>query len=162
MCKVHREQLWVGAVYIIRIFYCNTLLFCSSHTSSRITSAPMNCFVIFSQSLINALSQDAGIYGTLMSELDGTSQAMFKVILTGYGFWNLDYFRHLIALRTFVEAFQGCYKNGVSEGWDFRSISGVYVLTLCTHSCELPDATTNMLFVLAVFDQCLQQTAYLW
>jgi len=32
------------------------------------------------------------------------------------------------ALHTFVEAFQGCYKNGVSEGWDFRSMSGVYML----------------------------------
>ena len=32
------------------------------------------------------------------------------------------------ALHTFVEVFQGCYKNGVSEGWDFRSMSGVYML----------------------------------
>jgi len=29
------------------------------------------------------------------------------------------------ALRTFVEAFQGCYKTGE---WDFRSMSGVYLL----------------------------------
>ena len=31
-----------------------------------------------------------------MSQLDKTSSAVFKVILTGYGFWNLDYFRYLI------------------------------------------------------------------
>jgi len=31
-----------------------------------------------------------------MAELDVPSHAMFKVILTGYGFWNLDYFRYLI------------------------------------------------------------------
>jgi len=32
----------------------------------------------------------------LMSELDAISYAVFKVILAGYGFWNLDYFRFLI------------------------------------------------------------------
>ena len=34
------------------------------------------------------------------------------------------------ALHIFVDAFQGCYKNGVSEGWNSRSMSGVYML-LC-------------------------------
>ena len=34
LCKLHREQLWVGAVYLIRIFSCNSLLLCSAHTSS--------------------------------------------------------------------------------------------------------------------------------
>ena len=32
-----------------------------------------------------------------MSELDAISYAVFKVILAGYGFWNLDYFHFLIA-----------------------------------------------------------------
>jgi len=36
--------------------------------------------------------------------------------------------RWWLALNTFVEAFQGCYKNGVTGGWDFRSISGIYLL----------------------------------
>jgi len=31
-----------------------------------------------------------------MSQLDKTSCAVFKVIPTGYGFWNLDYFCYLI------------------------------------------------------------------
>jgi len=51
---------------------------------------------MFSQLLIKVLSHDAGFYGTLISQLDATSHAVFKVILTGYGFWNLDYFRYLI------------------------------------------------------------------
>jgi len=29
------------------------------------------------------------------------------------------------ALHTFVEAFYGCYKEGVTGGWDFRSMSGI-------------------------------------
>ena len=36
--------------------------------------------------------------------------------------------RQWLVLRTFVEAFQGCYRDGVTGGWDFRSMSGVYLL----------------------------------
>ena len=32
------------------------------------------------------------------------------------------------ALKVFVAAFHGCYKTGVTGGWDFRSVSGVYLL----------------------------------
>jgi len=59
----------------------------------RITSAPMNCFVMFSQLVVFA-SQE--FEAALMAELDGTSRAVLKVILTGYGFWNLDFFRYFI------------------------------------------------------------------
>jgi len=31
-------------------------------------------------------------------------------------------------LHIFVEAFHGCYKNEVTRGWDFQSVSGVYLL----------------------------------
>ena len=62
----------------------------------RITSAPMNCFVMFSQFVVIVLNFSEGFQGALMEELDTTSRVVFKVILTGYGFWNLDYFRYLI------------------------------------------------------------------
>jgi len=32
------------------------------------------------------------------------------------------------ALHTFVEVFHECYKDGVTGGWDFRSMSGIYFL----------------------------------
>ena len=41
---------------------------------------------------------------------------------------NCCHKRRWHALHTFVEAYHGCYKNGVTEGWDFRSMSGVYML----------------------------------
>ena len=63
----------------------------------RITSAPMNCFVMFSQLAVIVLNHNSGFHGALMSELDKTSLAVFKVILTCYGFWNLDFFRYVIA-----------------------------------------------------------------
>ena len=62
----------------------------------RITSAPMNCFVMFSQLVVISLSHSPEFQGALMAELDTTSRAVFKVILTGYGFWNLDFFRYFI------------------------------------------------------------------
>ena len=32
------------------------------------------------------------------------------------------------AMHTFVEAFYGYYKDGVTGGWDFQSMSGIYTL----------------------------------
>jgi len=62
----------------------------------RITSAPMYCFVLLSQFFVNTLNHYPGFHGALMAQLDTTSYTILKVILTGYGFWNLDYFRYFI------------------------------------------------------------------
>ena len=51
---------------------------------------------MFSQTLVNLLNHDPEFHGALISELDKASRAVFKDILTGYGFWNLDYFCYLI------------------------------------------------------------------
>jgi len=62
----------------------------------RITSAPMNCFVMFRQLIVVALNNSPWFLSSLLAELDTTSCALLKVILSGYGLWNLDYFRYLI------------------------------------------------------------------
>ena len=56
----------------------------------------MKCFVMFSQTVVNVTTHSQVIHGALMAELDVTSHTILKVILTGYGFWNLDYFHFLI------------------------------------------------------------------
>ena len=61
----------------------------------RITSAPMNCFVMFSQLVVTVLNHHSVFRGALMAGLDKTSLGVFKVILTCYGFWNLDFFNSL-------------------------------------------------------------------
>ena len=58
----------------------------------RIASAPLNCFVMFSQLVILVINNNSGLHGTLMAELDATS----LVASTGYGFWTLDYFHYVI------------------------------------------------------------------
>jgi len=47
---------------------------------------------MFSQLVANALNHGSGIRGALMAELDIASRVVLKIILTGCGFWNLDYF----------------------------------------------------------------------
>jgi len=59
----------------------------------RITSVPMNCFIMFSQVVVTLINKESEIHVVLMEKL---GVAVFKMILTGYGFWNLDYFRYLI------------------------------------------------------------------
>ena len=41
---------------------------------------------------------------------------------------NCCHKRRWHALHTFVDTYHGCYKNGVTGGRDFRSMSGVYML----------------------------------
>jgi len=86
---------WV--LYILSEFVPATVFYFAVLTLRiRITSAPMSCFVMISQILVTLINEDSRMHGVLMEKLDTTTLAVFKVILTGYGFWNLDYFRYLI------------------------------------------------------------------
>jgi len=46
---------------------------------------------MFSQLVVIVLSCSQGLQGASVVELNPTSRAVFKVILTCYGFWNLDF-----------------------------------------------------------------------
>ena len=59
----------------------------------RITSAPMNCFVLLSQLVANSVTHGLIAF---MAELDTISRVVLKIILTACGFWNLDFFRYFI------------------------------------------------------------------
>jgi len=84
-------------IYIISEFVPATVFnFAVLTFRIRITSAPMNCFVMFSQLVVIAVNHSPGFHGALMAKLDVPSCVMFKVIITWYGFWNLDYFHYLI------------------------------------------------------------------
>ena len=97
-CANCTENSYGWLLYILSEFVPATVFYFVILTLRiRITSAPMNCFIMFSQLTVNRINEGQGlIHSTLMAGLDRTSRAVFKVILTGYGFWNLDYFRYLI------------------------------------------------------------------
>ena len=92
-CASCTENNYGWMLYILsELFPATVFYFIVLTLRVRITSAPMNCFVMFSQLLVNLVNY-APVF---LSELDATSHAVFKVILTGYGFWNLDYFRYIM------------------------------------------------------------------
>ena len=86
---------WV--LYILSEFVPSTVFYFAVLTLRiRITSAPMNCYVMFSQLIVVVLNHSPCLLSSLFAKLDTTSRALFKAILTGYGFWNLNYFCYLI------------------------------------------------------------------
>ena len=97
-CANCTESSYGWLLYILSEFVPATVFYFVILTLRiRITSAPMNCFIMFSQLTVNRINEGQGlIRSTLKAGLDRTSRAVFKVILTGYGFWNLDYFHYLI------------------------------------------------------------------
>ena len=96
-CANCTENSYGWILYILAEFVPATAFYFAVLTLRIcITSAPMNCFVMYSQLVVIVLNQDPVFRGALMTELDKTSLGVFKVILTGYGFWNLDFFHSLI------------------------------------------------------------------
>ena len=84
-------------LYILSEFVPSTVFYFAVLTLRILTtSAPMNCFVMFSQLVVVVLNHSPWFLSSLLAELDTTSRALFKVILKGYGFWNLDYFRYIV------------------------------------------------------------------
>jgi len=75
-------------LYIISEFVPATVFYFAVLTFQiRIASAPMNCFVMFSQTLVNPLNDGPGFHEALMSQLDKTSRTILKVTLDS-GTWT--------------------------------------------------------------------------
>ena len=85
-CKLHREQLLVDAVCLIRICSFISLYFQVLTLPFHTISAPMNCFVMCMQPLVViALCKSPEFHqGAITAELEATSHAVLKFILTGY------------------------------------------------------------------------------
>ena len=84
-CKLHREQLLVDAVCLIRICSFISLYFQVLTLPFHTISAPMNCFVMCMQPLVViALCKSPEFQGAITAELEATSHTVLKFILTGY------------------------------------------------------------------------------
>jgi len=61
----------------------------------RVTSAPLNGFILFSQVVVIAYNSVVALRA--MSAYTGTTyNVLGKILLTGYGSWNLEFFRHVV------------------------------------------------------------------
>ena len=92
-------ELWYGmTLYLflefvpITVFYILILVFQVS-----VTSAPMTCFIMYSQLTIIAFrtSWDGCLLCRVQFTEAGSLRVVSKVILTLYGVFNLDFFRHI-------------------------------------------------------------------
>ena len=77
----------------ITIFYVIILLF-----RVNITSAPMVAFVFFSQVIVSTFLT----HGTDLKFEHPTAHTMVHVVVTFYGFWNYDFFRHILPHFVFL------------------------------------------------------------
>lgn len=60
----------------------------------RLTKSPMNCFLLFSQVIVNMLKYDPTLYAHFQFAVSGSRFLEFfmKIVISFYGFWNLDLF----------------------------------------------------------------------
>ena len=61
-----------------------------------VSSAPMNCFIFFSQVIVTTLTSKTLFLTVLKYELDSCSFAVFQLVRSFYGFNHLDFFRNII------------------------------------------------------------------
>ena len=71
----------------ITVFFTNHLLF-----RVNVTSAPVVAFVFSSQIIVPTFLN----YGTQLQFEHPTAHIIIHIIVTFYGFWNLDFFRHIL------------------------------------------------------------------
>ena len=64
----------------------------------NLTSAPMTCFIMYSQLIVVAFLYRGGDahFNEVMYTKDESIQPYAKVVLTLYGVWNLDFFRFIV------------------------------------------------------------------
>lgn len=61
-----------------------------------VTSIPMNCFVLYSQIIVGTFNCDEVVLNEIYVQATPFFQAVFKMLLTLYEPWNLDFFTYLI------------------------------------------------------------------
>ena len=94
------KGVWYGVpLYLVvellpvTIFYLIILIF-----QVNITSAPMTCFIMYSQVILSIFSikfEDPSVKKLLYTERHYPSEFM-KIFFTSYGIWNLDFFQYII------------------------------------------------------------------
>ena len=94
------KGVWYGVpLYLVvellpvTIFYLIILIF-----QVNITSAPMTCFIMYSQVVLSIFSikvENSSVKKLLYTELHYPSEFM-KIFFTSYGIWNLDFFQYII------------------------------------------------------------------
>lgn len=102
----------------------------------KVTSSPMNAFVLFSQVIINILNTNPTLYAGLVYDTNEHVYRLVQIALTCYGIWNLDFFLYLIPPFCISSALTGVHLLA------FQYIVAFYpiLLLIVTYICiELHD-----------------------
>lgn len=94
------SESWLGImVYILLEFVPVTLLYLLFFFFQvQITSAPMTCFIMYSQMIVFAFNKscDEHLLSEIVYSKNGSIRSYSKVILTLYGLFNLDMLRYTV------------------------------------------------------------------
>jgi len=82
---------------------------------------------------------------SLLAELDATSHALFKVILTGYGFWNLDYFRYIIPPFCVSQVLKNMHVPALQYISTFYPLLLIFLTYICVELHAWAQLQTNCL-----------------
>ena len=95
--------LYLAVKFIpLTLFYLLILIF-----QIRLTSAPMTCFIMYSQLVVLAFYEECGLESTIsetvlsqikFTDKGNTLRTGTKILLTLYGMFNLDFFSHFFPL----------------------------------------------------------------
>ena len=92
-CKQHDYQgvvIYLLLEFVpITAFYLLVLVF-----QIRVTSAPLNGFILFSQAVVSAYNSLVD-FNALLTYTD-TLNILAKILFTGYGIWNLEFFHYFV------------------------------------------------------------------
>ena len=99
LCKDTRYNLLLYLLLqfiLITVFCLLILIF-----QVRLTSAPMTCFIMYSQLMVMAFYKECVLQSTLLSRIKFTDSGTTlrtgtKILLTIYGVFNLDFFYYIM------------------------------------------------------------------
>ena len=61
----------------------------------RVTSAPLNGFILFSQIIASSYNRSVSVHA-MFDHMGTTFNILANIVFTGYGTWNLEFFRHIV------------------------------------------------------------------
>jgi len=138
----------------ITAFYFLVLVF-----QIRVTSAPLNGFVFFSQTVVISYNYNALIHAVL-GTMGTTYNILGKILFTCYGIWNLEFFRHIVPPFCVSENIKSIHTLMLEY------ISAIYPLCLIaiTYACiELHDRNFRpIVWLWRPFHKCFTRTRRSW
>ena len=160
-CENCTEQSYFGvALYLllelvpITAFYFLILVF-----QIRVTSAPLNGFILYSQAVGIAFNYLVALHAVIA--YTGTSfKILAKILFTGYGIWNLEFFRHVVPPFCLSENIRSIH------ALTLQYISAIYPLCLIaiTYSCiKLHDRNFRpIVWLWKPFHKCFTRARRSW